>query len=130
MPLRHVVLLEATPSRPELREELDRLHHSLTAQGIRVVPDDGDGLIALPYAVTSLGPVFQQLDDNDRPCGLLDTGSFYSGLLRTASDLEMDRFVRERQRGRLVIDRDPAALVRALVEYLPPETRRQAGAFG
>lgn len=129
MPLRRVELLEATAIPSDHRADLERLRQTLADQGIRVVPAEGDALIALPGAVAGLGVLFHRLDDNDTPCGLLDAAGFYSGLLRGASDSEMDRFVRERQRGRLVVDRDPVSLVRSLVEYLPPETRRQAGAL-
>jgi hypothetical protein len=34
--------------------------------------------------------------------------------------------VRESQRGMLIVDRDPAALLRAMADFRPPETRRQA----
>ncbi len=130
MPLRRVELLEATAISSDHPADLERLRQTLADQGIKVVVAEGDALIALPGAVAGLAALFQRLDDNDTPCGLLDVAGFYSGLLRGASDSEMDRFVRERQRGRLVVDRDPVSLVRSLVEYLPPETRRQAGAFG
>jgi len=128
MPLRHVELLQANPAPPDLSDDIERLRGALAAQGIRVVSTEGDGLIALPGAVEGLGAVLARLEDNDTPCGLLDTSGYYSKLFRDASDSEMDRLVRERQRGRVVVDRDPAALVRSLAEYQPPETRRQSGA--
>ena len=60
----------------------------------------------------------------ERPCGLLDTDGYFSHLLTNTDDGLIERFVRESQRGRLIVEPDPAALVQALAEYRPPETRR------
>lgn len=88
-----------------------------------------DGMLALPGGVASLQELLDRWTDGPgslaaTPCGLLNTGDYYTALLRTAADATMDQFVRETQRGALIVDRDPAVLLRALADFRPPETRR------
>ena len=64
--------------------------------------------------------------DQPKPCGLLNTGDYFTGLLEAVPDEVVERFVRETQRGRLIVNRDPAELLRAMGDYRPPETRRPA----
>jgi predicted Rossmann-fold nucleotide-binding protein len=128
MALRRVVLLEGETTKSSFPDDVERLRGALVSKGIGVVDEGGDGLIALPGGVPALDILLNQLDGNDRPCGLLNTSDYYTDLLKTTSDSVVDRFVRESQRGRLIVQRDPQALVQAMVEYLPPETRRQSAA--
>lgn len=128
MPVRRLVLLE--PSSHEFGDTLDTLRGVLSSKGITVVPEAGDGLIAAPGSLNSLSELFTTyLAGNDLPCGLLNTANYYTDLLKTTEDNVVDRFVREIQRGRLIVQRDPHDLVQAMVEYLPPETRRQSAAI-
>ena len=129
MPLRRLILLE--PSNQDgFREARDTLRGVLSGKGIAVVPDAADGFIAAPGSLTSLSELFTNyLAGNDLPCGLLNTANYYTDLLKTTEDSVVDRFVRETQRGRLIVQRDPHDLVQAMVEYLPPETRRQSAAI-
>jgi uncharacterized protein (TIGR00730 family) len=88
-----------------------------------------DGFLALPGAFGSLEELMAVLSwgqpgDQEKPCGLLNRADYYTGLLHTPNDALLDRYVRERQRGMIVVDRDPAALLRALADFRPPETRR------
>jgi len=61
----------------------------------------------------------------EQPLGLLDMGGYYSNLLRQASDGAVDRFVRESQRGLLVMSNDTEDLLRRLADYRSPERRRR-----
>ena len=107
----------------------------LVEQGIGLArPEEAaDGFIALPGGPATLAELFTTClvpsgaggEASDKPCGLLNTDHFFSDLLKTSEDALVERFARESQRGRLVVDRDPAALLRAMAEYLPPETRRR-----
>jgi predicted Rossmann-fold nucleotide-binding protein len=128
MVLRRVVLLESRLEPPEFREATERLRDHLARQGIGIVAEDGDGVVALPGGLPTLDGLFDHLGDEDAPCGLLDTSQYFTNLLKTATDATIDRFVRETQRGRLIVERDPRALVQAMTEYQPPETRRLPGA--
>ena len=98
----------------------------------KVADDAGelaDGFLALPGGVDSLQGLFVLLTsgrarDAEPPCGLLNVDDYYTGLLKTADDLTVERFIRETQRGMLIVDRDPDALLRAMADFRPPETRR------
>ena len=87
-----------------------------------------DAVLALPAGMQSL----RELEPicgtgsgaGQKPCGLLNTGDFYTGLLKTADDDMLELFARESQRGMLIVERDPATLLRAMAEFRPPETRR------
>lgn len=85
--------------------------------------------LALPGAFGALEGAFDLWNwaaspPREQPLGLLDQADYYSSLLKTASDSAVDRFVLESQRGRLVVAKDAAELLRRLAEYRPPETRR------
>lgn len=90
----------------------------------------GDGFLALPGGPGNLEQLFatalSDVRGETRPCGLLNTGDYFSELLKSGDDAVLTRFVRETQRGRLIVERDPAVLLRALADFRPPETRRQA----
>lgn len=126
MALHRVVLLEGETTKTHFPGEAERLRVTLSSKGIGIVSEGGDGIIALPGGVPALDILLDRLAGNDRPCGLLNTANYYTDLLKTTADIVVDRFVRETQRGRLIVGRDPHALVQAMAEYLPPETRRQA----
>ena len=128
MPLRRVVLLEGETTKSSFRDEVERLRGALVSKGIGVVDEGGDGVIALPGGIPALDALLDHLDGNDHPCGLLNSSDYFSQLFKNTPDTVMDRFVRESQRGRLIVQRDPQALVQAMLEYLPPETRRQNAA--
>lgn len=89
--------------------------------------DLADGFLALPGAFASLEELFAIWTwggFHEKPCGLLNRADFYTGLLHTQNDAMLDRYVRERQRGMLIVDRDPEVLLRAMADFRPPETRR------
>ncbi len=89
-----------------------------------------DGFLGLPGGFVSLEAAFDVWTwgpaGREQPLGLLDHGDYYSALLRHASDEAVDRFVLESQRGRLILTKDAADLLRRMSEYRPPETRRDA----
>ena len=90
----------------------------------------GDAVVALPGGPATLAELFAialpERGDGSKPCGLLNTADYYSELLKTGDDGVIERFVRETQRGCLVVERDPATLLRALADFRPPETRRHS----
>ena len=138
MPLTRVALLgrplAGTEPPPEYTEAAAGLTRVLAQQEIRLAEpgETADGFVALPGNSATLKLLFATCLDSpgpgvkDPPCGLLNTADFFSRLLPGLDDEAMERFAREAQRGRLVMDRDPAALVQAMAGYLPPETRRTA----
>lgn len=88
-----------------------------------------DALLALPGGPLGLEAVLGFCDtaagETERPCGLLNTSNYFTELLQRGADEVVDRFVRESQRGRLIVSRDPEDLVRALEEFRSPESRRR-----
>lgn len=92
--------------------------------------DLADGFLALPGGLGTLEELFEiwtwgHLGYHEKPCGLLNIADYYTSLLKFVDDMVVEKFVRETQRGRLIVDRDPDALLRAMADFRPPETRRQ-----
>ena len=88
-----------------------------------------EGLLFLPQGLANLEELFQlwgwrHRGDPERPTGLLNVGGYFTTLLETESDAAVERFVRESQRGMVIVDPEPASLLRAMADYRPPETRR------
>lgn len=101
--------------------------------------DDADRqrreILILADAVLALPGAFERLEDvlalwhsvtagSALPIGLLDDGGYYSGLVQRAGDEALDQFVRESQRGMLVLSRQLDDVLARLAEFRPPETRR------
>ena len=87
--------------------------------------------LGLPGGFASLAEAFAVWDwpgvrSSEQPLGLLDSGGYYSALLKSASDGDVDRFVLESQRGRLIVATSAEDLLRRLADYRPPETRRDS----
>jgi uncharacterized protein (TIGR00730 family) len=91
--------------------------------------DLSDGFLALPGGLGTLEELFEiltwgNLGYHQKPCGLLNTSEYYTSLLKFVDDMVVEKFVRETQRGMLIVDRDADTLLRAMAEFKPPETRR------
>jgi hypothetical protein len=94
-----------------------------------VMVEKADAFLALPQGIANLDELFQlwswrHAGDAERPTGLLNVGGYFTGLLKDESDAAVERFVRESQRGMLIVDPDPESLLRAMADFRPPETRR------
>ncbi|MGQ0703896.1 MAG: hypothetical protein ACT4PM_12255 [Gemmatimonadales bacterium] len=131
MPLTRVAVLgwPVSEARAEFAAAAAELGRVLEESGIAIARpgEPAEAIIALPGSTVTLADVLTECFDGpppERPCGLLDTANYFSHLLTHTEDGLIERLVRESQRGRLILERDPAALVRALAEYRPPETRR------
>lgn len=95
----------------------------------QVMAEQADGFLALPQGIGNLDELFQlwgrrQAGDPERPTGLLNVSGYFTALLKDESDAAVERFVRESQRGMLIVDADPASLLSAMADFRPPETRR------
>ncbi|HEV8613007.1 MAG TPA: LOG family protein [Gemmatimonadales bacterium] len=93
--------------------------------------EGADGFLVLPGGPLGVKELFARYLDrpaaDEAPCGLLNTLEYFTGLLKATDDDLVERFVRETQRGRLIVDRDPIQLLRAMLDFRPPETRRERG---
>ena len=121
--------LDSTPT--------DRVHPGLTERRtVGSEPDRQKELGQLADAVLGLPGGFADLETafavwswpdrgaNELPLGLVDEDGYYSNLLKSAADLTVDRFVRESQRGLLVVSNRAEDVLRRLADFRPPETRR------
>jgi predicted Rossmann-fold nucleotide-binding protein len=94
-----------------------------------VMVEKADAFLALPQGIANLDELFQlwswqHAGDPDRPTGLLNVAGYFTALLKDESDVAVERFVRESQRGMLIVDADPESLLRTMADFRPPETRR------
>jgi uncharacterized protein (TIGR00730 family) len=125
------VMLESVPA--------ERLHPDLTERrAVETEAAVAAEIGALADAVLGLGGGFPDLDaafavwawpagGRELPLGLVDETGYYSELLKSAPDRTVDQFVRESQRGRLVVARRAEEVLRRLADYRAPETRRTDG---
>lgn len=114
---------------PALDDQIERRTIGTPAEFGAAVRLLADAFLALPNGFPSLEEALAVWDwslprRQEQPLGLLDLGNYYSDLLKQASDGAVDRFVRESQRGQLIVSSDSVDLLRRLAEYRPPETRR------
>lgn len=91
--------------------------------------EKADGFLALPQGLLTFDELFQLWSwqnpaDPEKPTGLLNVAGYFTALLENESDGAVERFVRETQRGMLIVDSDPESLLRAMADFRPPETRR------
>ncbi len=141
MPLRRVCLFAGSSpdARPEYAEAAELVAGLLAEQAISVVydgapagltdllADRADAFLALPGGLGSIGELFEAWSRPaaaEKPCGLFNAANYFTTLLQTENDAVLDRFVRETQRGMLIVDRDAGELLRAMADYRAPETRR------
>lgn len=119
--------------------EKESAHPGLTELRVVASPEErrlqmaelSDGFLALPGGIGTLEEIFEiwtwgQQGFHQKPCGLLNTAEYYTHMLKSVDDLAVERFVRETQRGMLIVDRNPEALLRAMADFRPPESRRLA----
>lgn len=101
-----------------------------SAEAFRVeVANRADAILGLPGGFATLEEAFAVWEwsaesGREQPLGFLDLDDYYTGLFRAAPDAAIDRFVRESQRGQLVVSKDAEDLLRRLAEYRSPEKRR------
>lgn len=91
--------------------------------------EKADAFLALPQGIANLDELFQlwswqHAGDPERPTGLLNVAGYFTALLKDESDASVERFVRESQRGMLIVDADAESLLRTMADFRPPETRR------
>jgi uncharacterized protein (TIGR00730 family) len=80
-----------------------------------------DAFIALPGGFGTFEEfcevvTWTQLGLHGKPCGLLNVGGFYDGLVALFDRATADGFIRRENRGIVLADSDPAALIERLVE--------------
>jgi len=91
-----------------------------------------DGFIALPGGWGTLEEIFEiltwaQLGFHHKPCGLLNVGGYYDGLIGFLDNAFEQQFVNELCRPMLMKSREPASLLDQFAEYRAPKVRKWVG---
>ena len=91
-----------------------------------------DGFIALPGGWGTLEEIFEiltwaQLGFHHKPCGLLNVGGYYDGLIGFLDNAFEQQFVNELCRPMLMKSREPASLLDQFADYRAPKVRKWVG---
>jgi uncharacterized protein (TIGR00730 family) len=89
-----------------------------------LMADLADGFIALPGGWGTLEEFFEvltwgQLGLHQKPCGLLNVGGYFDGLLSFIDHSIEERFVRRENRSMVLVDVSPEALLDRFEQYVP-----------
>lgn len=84
-----------------------------------------DGFIALPGGIGTIEEFVEvltwlQLGIHDKPCGLLNSDGYYDRLLDFFDHMAAEGFIRPECRESVLVDRDPAALLKKMSLYRAP----------
>lgn len=87
--------------------------------------DLADAFLALPGGIGTLEELFEVwtwgvLGYHRKPCGLLNVGGFYDGLVSFLDHVVEDEFLRPVYRNMLLVESSPEAMLDAIHRYTPP----------
>ncbi|MBT8083473.1 MAG: TIGR00730 family Rossman fold protein [Gammaproteobacteria bacterium] len=88
-----------------------------------------DGFIAMPGGFGTLEEIIEivtwgQLRFHDKPCGLLNTAGYFDKLVGYFEHANAEAFLRDENRDMLLVDADPAALIRRFERYTAPHVEK------
>ena len=88
-----------------------------------------DGFIAMPGGYGTLEEIIEivtwgQLRFHDKPCGLLNVDGFFDHLLAYLDHANSEGFLRQENRGMLLVDPDPVELIRQFERYTAPHVEK------
>lgn len=111
-------------------ESLSELHVVASMHDRKAMMADlADGFIALPGGWGTLEEIFEiltwaQLGFHYKPCGLLNTGGYYDGLIGFLENAFAQQFVNELFRPMLMTSDDPKSLLDQFSVYQAPKVRK------
>jgi uncharacterized protein (TIGR00730 family) len=88
-----------------------------------------DGFIAMPGGFGTLEEIIEivtwgQLRFHDKPCGLLNVDGYFDHLIAYLDHANREGFLRTENREMLLVNEDPAALVRQFERYAAPRVEK------
>ena len=88
-----------------------------------------DGFVALPGGFGTLEEFFEvltwgQLGLHSKPCGLLDVGGYYVGLLRFLDDAMTQQLLKPANRSMVLVETEPRALLERFEAYTAPSVSK------
>jgi predicted Rossmann-fold nucleotide-binding protein len=88
-----------------------------------------EGFVALPGGMGTFEELLEtltwaQLGVHERPCGLLDVGGYYGPLLELLDRAVEERFLKAEQRGLLMVESEPGALLDRFEAYSPVQVTK------
>jgi len=97
-----------------------------------MMADLADAFVALPGGIGTLEELFEtwtwsQLGYHGKPCGLLNAGGYYDGLLAFLDHAVDHGFLSPTHRGLLLADDDPHRLLLRLAAYAAPRVAKVVG---
>lgn len=122
---------------PEKLQDLEVGHAGLTELHVvksmherkALMAELSDGFVNLPGGIGTLEEMFEvwtwaQLGYHEKPVALLNTDGFYDPLLAFISHQVSEKFLRQENRDMVLVDRDPDALLDALIAYRPHHVQK------
>ncbi|HEX6710367.1 MAG TPA: TIGR00730 family Rossman fold protein [Rubrobacter sp.] len=126
---------EAVGVIPKSLVELEISHNGLTDLHVvgsmherkALMSELSEGFIALPGGTGTMEEFFEvltwaQLGEHGKPCGLLNIAGYYDPLLALFDHMVDKGFLSETNRSIVLVETEPAALLRRFAEYRPPQT--------
>ncbi|MDH3925705.1 MAG: TIGR00730 family Rossman fold protein, partial [Xanthomonadales bacterium] len=91
-----------------------------------------DGFIALPGGWGTIEEIFEmltwaQLGFHEKPCGLLNVSHYYDDLFAFLDKAIREQFVKPEYRPMIMMDEDPANLIRRFAQYRAPKVKKWIG---
>lgn len=88
-----------------------------------------DAFVALPGGYGTFEEFFEvvtwsQLGIQDKPCGLLNVDGYFDTLLALLDHAAAETFIRPQHRGLVLVDTDPAALLRQFGDFRAPRVEK------
>ena len=127
------VIPEALRRRELAHTGLTELHVTVSMHARKTMMAElADAFVALPGGIGTFEEIFEvwtwaQLGFHNKPCGLLNVGGYYDGLVSFLDHASNEQFVRPDQRKMLVVESGPTALLDRFASYVPPASPKWAG---
>lgn len=120
------VIPESLERREIAHPGLTRLHVTRSMHDRKALMAElSDGFIALPGGIGTLEEIFEiwtwaQLGYHRKPCGLLNIGGYYDGLVEFLDHAVAEQLLKPLVRSMLFVESDPLALLDGFAGYQPP----------